>query len=121
MEPPPRRRGGRPREPAGAGIKNRGIPISESFLQPDTVIPTGNQETVYTYSVLTLTEPMVLEAVPGVLGFAADAWQRPIEDIRLTGADEGKGGKFLLLTPGYKGDVPTEDYFVLNSPVSSYA
>jgi hypothetical protein len=100
----------------GAGIRNGGIPITETFLQPDTIVPTGNQETIYAYSVLTLKEPMVLEAVPGVLGFAADAWQRPIEDIGLTGPDQGEGGKYLLLPPDYEGDVPEEEYFVYHAP-----
>jgi hypothetical protein len=31
------------------------------------------------------------------------------------GPDRGKGGKYLILPPGYKGDVP-EGYFVARSP-----
>jgi hypothetical protein len=31
------------------------------------------------------------------------------------GPDKGKGGKFLVLPPGYKGEVP-EGYFVFRSP-----
>jgi hypothetical protein len=100
-----------------AGVSNTGVPIFESYLSPKTVVPTGNQETIYAYGVVTLgDEPMVVEAVPGVLGFIADAWQRPIDDVGLTGPDEGKGGKFLVVPPGYKGDLKEDGYFVLRSP-----
>ena len=36
-------------------------------------------------------------------------------DIGPTGMDKGKGGKYLILPPGYKGDVP-DGYFVFKSP-----
>ena len=43
-----------------------------------------------------------------------DYWQRPIPvdggkffgDVGFFGPDAGKGGKFLMLPPGYKGAVP---------------
>lgn len=35
-------------------------------------------------------------------------------DIGPFGPDKGKGGKFLVLPPGYKGDVP-DGYFVVRS------
>ncbi len=35
-----------------------------------------------------------------------DFWQRYITDVGLQGKDAGKGGKFLILPQGYKGDVP---------------
>ena len=58
------------------GITNTSIPIFEDFLTPKTVVPTGNQSTVYAYNVLTLgAEPIVLEVIPDVVGFIGDAWQ----------------------------------------------
>ncbi|MFC7053326.1 DUF1214 domain-containing protein [Hansschlegelia quercus] len=39
-------------------------------------------------------------------------WQVPLEDGGLHGADQGKGGKYLLLPPGYSGQVP-DGYFAL--------
>ena len=36
-------------------------------------------------------------------GTIEDAWYVPLEDIGL----EGKGGKYLVLPPGYTGDIPT--------------
>ncbi len=66
--------------------------------------------------------PLVMEAPPGLQGILMDFWQRPIPvdggkffgDVGFFGPDAGKGGKFLLLPPGYKGAVP-EGYFVYRS------
>jgi hypothetical protein len=56
-------------------------------------------------------------------GILFDYWQRPIPgpaingkaffgDIGLPGPDGGTGGKFLLLPPGYKGQVPAGYFFL---------
>ena len=37
-----------------------------------------------------------------------------VADVGPTGQDQGKGGKYLLLPPDYKGEVP-EGYFVARS------
>ena len=43
-----------------------------------------------------------------------DFWQRSLADVGLPGPDAGKGGKFLLLPPGYDGEVPS-GYFELRA------
>ena len=69
--------------------------------------------------------PMVFEAPPGLQGILLDFWQRPIPgptidghaffgDVGLPGPDGGKGGKFLILPPGYNKPVPA-GYFVYRS------
>jgi hypothetical protein len=66
--------------------------------------------------------PIVFEAPPQLQGILLDFWQRPIPvdggkffgDVGLPGPDGGKGGKFLLLPTGYKGEVP-EGYYVYRS------
>jgi hypothetical protein len=50
----------------------------------------------------------------GVLGVIDDSWFRFVTDIGPLGPDKGNGGKFLLLPPDYKGDIP-DGYFVLHS------
>ena len=54
--------------------------------------------------------PIVLEVPPAeggsLNGNIVDVWQVPLEDAGLLGADKGKGGKYLLLPPGYAGAVP---------------
>ena len=70
--------------------------------------------------------PLVFEAPPGLQGILLDFWQRPIPvdggkffgDVGLPGPDAGKGGKFLLLPPGYKGDV-AEGYYVYRSATNN--
>jgi hypothetical protein len=70
--------------------------------------------------------PLVMEAPPMLQGILLDYWQRPIPvdggkffgDVGLAGPDGGKGGKFLLLPPGYKGSVPN-GYFVYRSATNN--
>src|SRR5262245_25761532 len=49
--------------------------------------------------------PLVIEVPPAVGGSIAgnivDAWQMPLEDAGPEGADAGKGGKYLIVPPGY--------------------
>ena len=58
--------------------------------------------------------PLVIEVPPGLLGVMDDFWFRYVADIGVVGADKGKGGKYVLLPPGYTGEVP-KGYFVLRS------
>ena len=62
--------------------------------------------------------PIVIDIPPAVGGSFAgnivDAWQMPLEDVGPDGADTGKGGKYLILPPGYKGQAP-QGYIVLHS------
>jgi hypothetical protein len=58
---------------------------------------------------------MVIETPPNVLGFLNDAWFHYVIDFGNAGPDQGKGGKFLILPPGYEGDIP-EGYHVAKSP-----
>ena len=45
---------------------------------------------------------------------ANDMYYRWTGDLGITGADKGRGRKYLLLPPGYDGTVP-DGYFVLKS------
>jgi hypothetical protein len=62
--------------------------------------------------------PVVIDVPPADTGsFAAnidDVWQMPLADAGPEGSDAGKGGKYLVLPPGYKGEVP-DGYFALRS------
>ena len=72
---------------------------------------TGNSETVYGFNFLELKDdgPTVIDVPPRMLGFLNDEWMRPIEDVGLAGPDQGQGGRYLVLPPGFEGDVPEED------------
>jgi hypothetical protein len=80
-----------------------------------TLFLTANTETVYVVLWLdTRDGPLVVEVPPHVLGVIDDAWERYVTDVGHVGPDQGRGGKYLLLPPGYAGDVP-EGYFVARS------
>lgn len=57
---------------------------------------------------------MVIELPADVLGFLDDMHFGYITDMGAAGPDKGKGGKYLVLPPGYEGDIP-EGYFVNHS------
>jgi hypothetical protein len=78
---------------------------------------TYNTESVYSsaYTDLKTDGPTVVETPPNVLGIVDDGWMRFITDLGNAGPDKGKGGKYLLLPPGYDGNVP-EGYFVFECP-----
>jgi hypothetical protein len=41
-----------------------------------------------------------------ITGTIMDVWQSALEDVGPAGVDKGKGGKYLILPPGYKDKVP---------------
>ena len=70
---------------------------------------TLNSDTPYAGGVLDLSRsgPMVVELPPGPLvGLADDHNHRWITDLGLPGADAGRGGRHLILPPGWDGAVP---------------
>ncbi len=93
-------------------------------LDAKTRITTPNSDLIYgmVFANLGDTGPLVFEAPPKLQGILLDFWQRPIPmdggqyygDVGLPGPDGGNGGKFLLLPPGFDGDVP-EGYYVYRS------
>jgi hypothetical protein len=96
----------------GVGINNSTVGISETLLDSKSLFLMPNTETVYLVGWLDLKDgPMVIETPPNILGFLDDFWFRYIIDMGNAGPDQGKGGKFLVLPPDYKGPVP-KGYFV---------
>lgn len=81
---------------------------------------TPNPDAIYLQAFYDTREgPIVLEIPPagpdGSLNAnIVDFWQVPLEDAGPSGADAGKGGKYLVLPPGYDKAVP-DGYFVLRS------
>ncbi|MGB9435986.1 MAG: DUF1254 domain-containing protein [Candidatus Acidiferrum sp.] len=94
---------------------NQTVLIMEDLMDSKSLFLTPNTETVYNLMWLDLKNgPLVIESPPNILGIINDFWFRYVGDIGNAGPDRGKGGKFLLLPPDYKGDVP-EGYFVFRS------
>ena len=95
------------------GPVNQTDVIWENLVDSKTVELTANDNTIYSFIWLdTKKGPLVVEIPPMVLGLIDDFWYRWVADVGITGADKGKGGKYLILPPGYKGEVP-EGYFVV--------
>ncbi len=103
---------------AGAAGANR-IAIFEQLMDSQSLVVTANTSTLYAYTYTDLARdgPTVIEIPPGMLGFLDDAWQRFVGDMGVTGPDAGKGGKYLVVPPGFSGDVP-DGYFLLKPPTN---
>jgi len=89
------------------GASNTSALIFEDLMDSKALWLTPNTVSVYMATWIELgDEPMVLETPPNVLGFINDAWFKYVADFGNAGPDKGKGGKFLILPPGYKGELP---------------
>ena len=94
------------------GPANTTAVLFEDLMDSQALFLTANTTSVYMMSWLEMgDEPMVIETPPNVLGFINDHWFRYVIDFGNLGPDEGQGGKFLVLPPGYEGPVP-EGYHV---------
>jgi hypothetical protein len=104
------------------------MPIWTKRLDAKTHITTPNSDLIYgmVFANLKETGPLVFESPAKLQGILLDFWQRPIPmnggkffgDVGLPGPDGGAGGKFLILPPGYKGEVP-EGHYVYRSGTNS--
>jgi len=99
----------------GADASNK-IIIFDDLMDSKTILLTGNTSTMYAMGFLDLAKdgPTVIDLPPGMLGVLDDMAFRYMTDLGVAGPDKGKGGKFLVLPPGYKGEVP-KGYFVVPS------
>src|SRR5258706_937007 len=83
-------------------------------------VTTPNASTNYVYFNYNLKDGPVVVEIPaavgaGLLGSMVDAWDEPMNDIGPAGEDQGKGGRYLLLPPDFKGDAPA-GFFPLRYP-----
>ncbi len=94
------------------------ILLYNDLMDSNSLFLTGNTDTIYAIGMLDLQRdgPTVVEIPPGAgPGTVNDAYFRFVIDMGAPGPDRGKGGKYLILPPGYEGDVP-EGYFSVESP-----
>jgi hypothetical protein len=97
--------------------------IADNYADPKGLWLTANDTTIYALTNVDLGKsgPIVVEIPPGaIVGIIDDFWQRSIADVGLPGPDGAKGGKFLLLPPGYTGDAPQSGYHVLQGTMNNY-
>jgi hypothetical protein len=88
---------------------------------------TPNPDTIYFMPFFNTKDvgPMVMEIPPAdagsITGSVDDCWQTAIEDVGPAGVDKGKGGKYLILPPGYKEQVPSGYIPMPSETYESYA
>lgn len=95
---------------AGAVPNKVGINMDQGPMQQ---FAATNSDTPYNFIILDLRDgPMVVDMPENnlLLGLSNDHNMRWIENLGGIGPDEGKGGKYLYLPPGYEGDVPDGFY-----------
>ena len=86
---------------------------------------TANDVTAYGWGTISTAKGPVVIEVPAAtdkvsyFGSILNAWQQPLIDIGPSGADQGKGGKYLVLTPGFEGD-PPDGYIVVESDTTEH-
>jgi hypothetical protein len=91
------------------------VGVFNTLMTAKSLFLTANTDTVYAMTWIDLSKgPVVIESPPNSLGIVDDFWFRYVADLGNAGPDKGKGGKYLFLPPGYKGDVP-QGYFVFKS------
>ena len=102
-------------ENVGAVPNKVGVTLDQG---PRHQIAYTNSDTPYSFAIVDLREgPMVIDMPPNplLLGLVDDHNMRWITNLGGIGPEKGKGGRHLILPPGYDGEVPTEGYFVSQS------
>ena len=96
-----------------AGIPNNEVLIFSELMDSRSLFLTANADTVYFWMNIDVSDgPLVLETPPMSLGVIDDMWFNWVTDFGLPGPDRGAGGKYLLVPPGYTGELPEGGYFV---------
>lgn len=92
------------------------ICIFDNLMDSKSLVLTGNTSTMYALGFLDLKKdgPTVVELPQGMLGVFNDMSFLFMENLGAAGPDKGKGGKYLVLPPGYDGEIPS-GYYVIKS------
>jgi hypothetical protein len=93
------------------GVNNNTVALSMERLDSNSLFLTANTESIYAFSWLDVeNSPLVIETPPDILGFINDAAFRYVGDVGNAGPDRGKGGKYLVVGPGWHGDYDESEY-----------
>jgi hypothetical protein len=107
-------------EASGGGMLD--VVYIGGFADHTVTLSTINNETIYCAVHMDLHDGPVVYEQPAMdkkgylFGSIIDVWQVALTDLGVPQAapDEGKGGKYLILPPGYDGDIP-KGYFPIQS------
>ena len=98
---------------AGADTSNK-VCLFDTLMDSTSLVLTGNTSTMYAIGWLDLEAdgPTVVDLPSGMLGILDDMGFLYLTDLGKAGPDKGKDGKFLVLPPDHRGDVPDGDFVV---------
>jgi hypothetical protein len=92
------------------------IVIYDKLLDSKALWLTANTSTMYAMGWIDLKEgPLVVELPERMLGIIDDMAFLYMTDLGMAGPDQGRGGRFLILPPDYKGPVPSQGFHVVKS------
>src|SRR5690349_5433184 len=96
---------------AGLGATDNQVVFWSKLLDWKNQTLTPNPDTLYFFPFYNTQDgPVVLEIPPAeggsITGSVDNGWQEALEDVGPAGADKGDGGRYLILPPGFDGDVP---------------
>jgi hypothetical protein len=98
------------------GVPDNTIMIFSELMGSESLFLTANADTVYFLGFVDLSSgPMVVETPPQALAIFDDMAFNWMVDFGLPGPDRGEGGRFLLLPPGYEGDLPDSGFHLGHS------
>lgn len=99
------------------GCDSHTVIVAENSAEQQQLVLTANQDTVYMSGVLDLREgPMVMELPAGLLGTLNNIWQEPLCDLGGPfSPEQNRGGRFLILPPGYDAPLPQLHHHVVHS------
>ena len=108
-----------------AAFKDYGATWNDIILWSKPAAPphellTANNQVPYLLTTINLRQGPVVVEIPAagekalLFGSFVDNWQAPIVDVGPSGTDEGRGGKYLFLPPGYTDPIP-EGYLPVKS------
>jgi hypothetical protein len=98
--------------------ENEDVLLFSRLMNAKSLFLTGNADTVYYITFIDLSNgPIVFHAPPNALGIIDDMWFRWVTDFGIGGAERGKGGRYLLVGPGYDGPLP--DGFLVRESASN--
>ena len=99
------------------GCGSSAVTVADKSAEQQHLALTANQDTVYMTGVLDLRNgPMVMELPPGLLGTMNNIWQQPLCDLGGPfSPEQNRGGRFLILPPGYDGPMPVFHYHTVKA------
>ena len=103
------------------GAGDHTVIVADNSAEPQQLLLTANQDTIYLSGVLDLSKgPMVIDVPAGLLGTMNNIWQQPLVDIGGPfSPEQNKGGRFLILPPDYNGPMPAISYHVVKSDTNT--